>query len=134
MYFPAGSAITFETPTTALGYFCGQRRFGEEATDPAEAEAMAARNPPMVHYEGAAAAQLPVMGDDESQRDSETWFGDVAGSAVPGREMASGFFAQEAGKALDYYYDYEELKFIVDGEFHLTDGTGQSVVAKAGDL
>jgi hypothetical protein len=23
------------------------------------------------------------------------------------------------GPALDYYYDYEELKFIVEGEFHL---------------
>jgi ethanolamine utilization protein EutQ len=33
-----------------------------------------------------------------------------------------------------YYYDYEELKFIVSGEFHLTDGTGQKIVAKAGDL
>ena len=28
----------------------------------------------------------------------------------------------------------EELKLILEGEFHLTDGTGQEVVAKAGDL
>ena len=25
MYFPCGSKITFDTPDTALGYFCGQR-------------------------------------------------------------------------------------------------------------
>ena len=36
-YFPEGSAITFDTPETALGYFCGQRCFGEEETDPAVA-------------------------------------------------------------------------------------------------
>ena len=29
---------------------------------------------------------------------------------------------------------YEEVKYIVDGEFHLTDGTGQKVVAKQGDV
>ena len=101
MYFPKGSAITFDTPSTALGYFCGQRRFGEEETDPAEAEAMAQANPPMVHYSHALATKQPVMEDDESQRDSATWFGDVAGSTIGGKEMASGFFEMHAGNALE---------------------------------
>jgi len=25
MYFPSGSSIVFDTPKTALGFFCGQR-------------------------------------------------------------------------------------------------------------
>ena len=118
------SAITFDTPSTALGYFCGQRRFGEEETDPAKAQAMALANPPMVHYSAALGMKQPAMQDDQTQRDSETWFGDVTGSNIAGKEMASGFFEMHAGNALEYYYDYEELKFIVSGEFHLTDGTG----------
>lgn len=134
MYFPAGSRITFDTPSTALGCFCGQRRFGEEETNPAEAATLGAINPPMVHYPGAASLQMPIMCADQSQQDSKTWFGDVALSEVPGKELAAGFFHMKNGKALDYYYDYEEMKFIVSGVFHLTDGTGQQVVAQAGDL
>ena len=33
--------------------------------------------------------------------------------------MACGFFRMNAGKSLHYTYDYEELKLIVEGEFHL---------------
>ena len=42
--------------------------------------------------------------DDLSQKDSETWFGDVAGSRYNSKEMATGFFEMHKGKALDYYY------------------------------
>ena len=38
------------------------------------------------------------MEDDLSQKDSETWFGDVAGSRVYAKEMASGFFEMHKGK------------------------------------
>merc|ERR1719163_1095366 len=87
-----------------------------------------------MHYPGVRTLSLPKMAATVSERDSQTWLGDVAASKVPGKEMVSGFYRENAGKALEYYYDYEEMKFIVEGEFHLTDGTGQKVVAKAGDL
>merc|ERR1712176_1283664 len=78
--------------------------------------------------------KLPKMVANVTERDSQTWLGDIAISSVPSKEMAAGLFRMDAGKPLEYYYDYEEMKYIVEGEFHLTDGTGQKVAAKAGDL
>ncbi|WP_349828538.1 cupin domain-containing protein [Brevibacterium litoralis] len=52
-----------------------------------------------------------------------------------GSRLASGFFELKAGEALEYQYTYDEMKFVVKGEFHLTDlGTGESIVAKAGEI
>lgn len=143
MYFPKGSRITFDTPNTALGYFCGQRAVGtgdyvEPVTD-LELKKALADNPTMMHYPGVRAlgsygGSVPKMEATVSERDSQTWLGDIAASKVQGKEMVCGLFRENAGKALEYYYDYEEMKLIVEGEFHLTDGTGQKVVAKAGDL
>jgi len=138
MYFPKGSRIKFDTPDTALGYFCGQRAAGtgdyvEPVTDPDLKKCLAA-NPAMVHFPAAGKWPLPKMHATVSERDSQTWLGDIGMSKAPGKEMVSGFFRMNDGKPLEYYYDYEEMKYIVEGEFHLTDGTGQKVVAKAGDL
>merc|ERR1711865_125465 len=77
---------------------------------------------------------LPKMTSGPSQANSKTYLGDSGFSDVPGKEITSGFFRMNAGPQLEYTYDYEELKLIVDGEFNLTDGTGQNVVAKKGDL
>ena len=74
------------------------------------------------------------MESNESERNSQTWLEDLATSAVPGRELTSGLFRMNHGELLQYTYTYEEVKYIVDGEFHLTDGTGQKVVAVAGDI
>lgn len=138
MLFPKGSRITFATPSTALGYFCGQRApdtgdYVEPVTD-AELRKAIADNPSMNHYPGVRGLSLPKMEATVSERDSQSFLGDIAASKVPGKEMVCGLYRENAGKALEYYYDYEEMKFIVEGEFHLTDGTGQKVVAKAGDL
>lgn len=138
MHFPKGSRITFDTPNTALGYFCGQRVTGtgdyvEPVTDPDLKKAVAA-NPTMMHYPGIRTLSMPKMVATVSERDSDSFLGDIAASKVPGKEMVCGLYRKNAGKALEYYYDYEEMKFIVEGEYHLTDGTGQKVVAKAGDL
>jgi ethanolamine utilization protein EutQ (cupin superfamily) len=48
--------------------------------------------------------------------------------------LVGGLYKLLKGPALDYTYEYEEFKYIVSGEFILTDGTGQKVSAKAGDL
>ncbi len=54
------------------------------------------------------------------------WLGDTFISANPtqhkDKPMCAGFFHLEAGKALDYTYDYEEMKIVVEGEFNLTEG------------
>ena len=164
VYFPKGCKMTFDTPNTALGYFCGQRRVDEAAVQ-VEDESMPAclaANPPMKHIPQITQEELPKMTGSESEKNSQTWC--VHSSAGRGRlsvtlgcaffvrrlkdfgvteqvtskegskRMTSGLFRMHAGNALEYTYDYEELKFIVAGEFHLTDGTGQKVVAEAGDL
>src|SRR3712207_7685766 len=38
-----------------------------------------------------------------------------------GAEICSGFFELFAGAPLDYEYTYDEMKVVVEGEFHLTD-------------
>jgi ethanolamine utilization protein EutQ (cupin superfamily) len=52
-----------------------------------------------------------------------------------GAEICSGFFELLAGEPLDYEYTYDEMKVVVEGEFHLTDlDTGQRVVARPKDV
>src|SRR5215213_1749301 len=38
-----------------------------------------------------------------------------------GSELCSGFFELKAGQPLEYTYTYDEMKVVVEGEFHLTD-------------
>ena len=52
-----------------------------------------------------------------------------------GAEICSGFFELLAGEPLDYEYTYDEMKVVVEGEFHLTDlDSGQQVVARPKDV
>lgn len=52
-----------------------------------------------------------------------------------GSVMCSGFFELNAGQALVYEYTYDEMKFVVEGEFHLTDmATGEVTVARERDI
>lgn len=69
----------------------------------------------------------------------KAWLGDVFVSANPGtnkdQPLCAGFFHLEAGKPLDYTYDYEEMKLVADGEFFLTEvKTGKTYHAKVGDV
>jgi len=49
-------------------------------------------------------------------------------------QLIGGLYKLLNGPALDYTYTYEEFKYIVDGEFVLRDGTGQTIAAMEGDL
>ena len=52
-----------------------------------------------------------------------------------GSELCSGFFELKAGQPLEYTYTYDEMKIVVEGEFHLTDlDSGERVVAGARDV
>jgi ethanolamine utilization protein EutQ (cupin superfamily) len=132
VYFPDGCQVTFSTPHYGLGCFTGQRKEGEEA--PTKRQRTEAANPPLVHYPQITSKDLPKMTDDDEQKNPQSYFEDIAQSSVEGKEMVSGLYQLRAGNAMKYTYTYEEMKFIVEGVFHLEDGTGQKVVAKAGDL
>ena len=135
MYFPKGTKMIFNTSSTGLGYFCGQRVGQDAVTTPdASTAAAIASNPAMVHIPQITSRAIAKMTDGASQMNSQAWLEDFGFSKVPGKDMTVGLFRMNAGQPLDYTYDYEELKLVLEGEFHLSDGTGQKVVAKAGDL
>lgn len=48
--------------------------------------------------------------------------------------IAAGFYRLEKGTPLVYDYTYHEMKIIVDGEFDISDETGQKVHATKGDV
>ena len=81
------------------------------------------------HVSGGSAA-LPSMGVPGVQ----AFIGDAIANPG-GAEICSGFFELFAGAPLDYDYTYDEMKVVVEGEFHLTDlDTGQRVVARPTDV
>lgn len=51
----------------------------------------------------------------------------------PESPISSGLFRLEKGKELVYLYDYDEMKIILEGDFTISDETGQSVKAVPGD-
>ena len=48
--------------------------------------------------------------------------------------ITAGLFRLEKGDSITYEYTYEEMKLIIDGEFHISDGSGEEVTATTGDL
>lgn len=134
MYFPRGTSVTFSAPEHALGYYVGQRIADEAAVVvDAAVRADVASNPAMVLFPQIKNG-VPSLPKLPGSGASKSYLADVALSKKPGKEMAAGFYHELAGPALQYTYTYEELKYIVGGEFHLTDGTGQKAVARDGDL
>lgn len=51
----------------------------------------------------------------------------------PDKPMSSGIFRLEKGKELEYLYTYDEMKIILEGEFTISDETGQKTRAVPGD-
>jgi len=64
------------------------------------------------------------------------FLGDVATSEAldPTAPISAGFYRLEKGTPLVYDYTYHEMKIIVDGEFDISDETGQKVHAVKGDV
>ena len=74
---------------------------------------------------------LPSMADPAGAR---AFIGDALANPG-GAEISGGFFELFAGTPLEYEYTYDEMKVVVEGEFHLTDlDSGQQVVAKPKDV
>ena len=73
---------------------------------------------------------LPPMEDV----DAAAYLEDLAVSEDLEKPITSGLFRLEKGCSMTYLYTYHEMKFVVDGEFNISDETGKEVVATAGDL
>ncbi|KAG9241524.1 hypothetical protein BJ878DRAFT_224122 [Calycina marina] len=64
------------------------------------------------------------------------FLGDVVTSESndPTSPIVAGFYRLEKGTPLVYDYTYHEMKIIVDGEFDISDESGQKVHATKGDV
>jgi ethanolamine utilization protein EutQ (cupin superfamily) len=52
----------------------------------------------------------------------------------PDKPMSAGFYRLEKGTPLVYTYTYDEMKIILEGQFEISDETGQKVTATPGDV
>jgi len=56
------------------------------------------------------------------------------GPSHPTAPISAGFYRLDPGTPLVYTYTYDEMKIIVDGDFDISDESGQSVKATKGDV
>ncbi len=85
----------------------------------------------MKYIPQAIAAEQPSMGVDGVN----ATLGDTVISDSKDKTLCAGFFhLHKSDKPLVYTYDYEEMKVIVEGEFVISDESGQKVNAKVGDV
>jgi ethanolamine utilization protein EutQ (cupin superfamily) len=83
------------------------------------------------HYAGAQTEfKLPLIANENA------YLADIATSEPndPVAPISAGFYRLEKGTPLVYDYTYHEMKIIVDGEFDISDETGQKVHAVKGDV
>ncbi len=55
------------------------------------------------------------------------------GPSNPTCPISAGFYRLDPGTPLVYTYTYDEMKIIVDGDFDISDKSGQTAKAKKGD-
>ena len=63
--------------------------------------------------------------------------GNITSEALPLFEGNNAYlkdFATSNDDSITYDYTYEEMKLIIDGEFHISDGSGEEITARKGDL
>ena len=87
--------------------------------------------PAFKHYTKASTTFKPPLIANEN-----AYLGDVYTSEKndPEKPLTCGFYRLESGTPLVYTYTYHEMKIILDGEFDISDETGQVVHATAGDV
>ena len=62
------------------------------------------------------------------------FLGDTFVSNDADKTICAGFFHLLKGNDLNYSYDYEEMKIVVEGTFVISDDTGQKATATVGDV
>ncbi|KAE8131336.1 RmlC-like cupin domain-containing protein [Aspergillus pseudotamarii] len=72
----------------------------------------------------------PLIANDNA------FLGDVVSSEHndPKKPISGGFYRLEKGTPLVYEYHFDETKIILEGEFEISDETGQKVTAGPGDV
>lgn len=83
------------------------------------------------HFSQAQSAfNIPLLAGDNAH------LGDVFSSdkTNPEKPISAGLFRLKKGEPLTYTYKYDEMKVILEGDYTISDETGQSVTAKPGDV
>jgi ethanolamine utilization protein EutQ (cupin superfamily) len=62
------------------------------------------------------------------------FLGDTFASVDKDKTICAGFFHLLKGNDLNYSYDYEEMKIVVEGTFIISDDTGKKETATVGDV
>ncbi|KAJ5110061.1 hypothetical protein N7532_002706 [Penicillium argentinense] len=86
---------------------------------------------PMKYYAKAQSTFKPPLVANEN-----AFLGDVSSSDKDNAEkpISAGFYRLEKGTPLVYTYSYDEMKIILEGQFEISDETGQKVTAVPGDV
>ncbi|MCJ1440285.1 MAG: hypothetical protein MMC23_000768 [Stictis urceolatum] len=74
--------------------------------------------------------QPPLIANDNA------FLGDVFSNSdkVKDAPLSCGLYRLKPGQPLEYTYTYHEMKIILEGDFTISDETGQKVEAKPGDV
>ncbi|KAH8681671.1 acyltransferase family-domain-containing protein [Xylariales sp. PMI_506] len=74
--------------------------------------------------------QIPLLAGNNA------YLGDVFSSdkVSPETPVSAGLYRLEKGEPLVYTYNYDEMKIILEGDFTISDSTGQEVKATKGDV
>lgn len=88
-------------------------------------------NSPAFHFykEAQSKFEIPLLAGQNA------FLGDVFSSEkTSDTPVSSGFFRLKKGEPLTYTYKYDEMKIFVEGDFTITDATGQTTKTKPGDV
>ncbi|CAG9942911.1 unnamed protein product [Clonostachys rosea f. rosea IK726] len=74
--------------------------------------------------------QIPLLAGNNA------YLGDVFSSdkTNPDKPISAGFYRLKEGEPLTYTYKYDEMKIILEGDYTISDETGQKHVATPGDV
>ncbi|ORY48822.1 hypothetical protein BCR35DRAFT_297115 [Leucosporidium creatinivorum] len=90
---------------------------------------------PIVYHEKAQSTFAKNMTLITTPEANNSFLSDLVTSGDLDKEkpITAGFYRQLKGETLTYTYTYHEMKIIVEGEFHISDGTN-SYVGLPGDV
>ncbi|KAI1845962.1 hypothetical protein JX265_005908 [Neoarthrinium moseri] len=82
------------------------------------------------HPQAQSTYKIPLLAGDNA------YLGDLFSSdkSNPEKPISSGLYRLEKGEPLVYTYKYDEMKIILEGDFTISDETGQKVTATKGDV
>lgn len=84
----------------------------------------------MKYIENAQSQSIATLGVDGVN----AFLQDTISSNNPDAPISCGFFRMESGAPLEYTYEFEECKIMLEGEMTLAEKNGMTVTLKPGDV